>query len=375
MKEKSLYPNNQVMIVFKMWISKNCRSRRRLTVNLAVTLCAFLFVTNARAFTAADADAVFAAYNKAFYVTNGHGAFYASTTEGGKAFFWEPAEELEMVLDTYERTTNPACLTVFTNIFNGFIAEHGTNWQRNDFNDDIMWMVIACARAHQLTGNTVFRDLAKANFDMCYARAWSTNLDGGLWWKINNQSKNACVNGPGAIAAYLLYQIYGDTNYLAKSRAAFEWERAHLFDATTGKIFDNISADGWIDFKSFTYNQGTFVGAANFLGDTNDAKLAADYTRDDLCWHEILPVYRQKGDAGGFNGICVRWIAKFMKARGLQASYQKWLQTNADAAWRNRRRSDNLAWSRWLEPTPADTPLFSWACSSSVVVMQVVPPE
>jgi hypothetical protein len=64
-----------------------------------------------------------------------------------------------------------------------------------------------------------------------------------------------------------------------------------------------------------------------------------------------------------------------MKDRGLQSSYLKWLQTNADAAWQNRRSSDNLAWSRWLEPTPTNTPLYSWACSCSVVVMQVVPPE
>jgi predicted alpha-1,6-mannanase (GH76 family) len=358
-----------------MWLKKSSRGGLDAIVKLAVVLCAFVLATSAKAFTSADADAAFAAYTKAFYVTNDGSAIFASTTEGGKTFFWERAEELEMVLDTYERTTNPACLAVFTNVFNGFIAEHGKTWEQNEFNDDIMWMVIACARAHQLTGNPVFRDTAKTNFDMCYARAWSTNLDGGLWWKTANQSKNACVNGPGAIAAYLLYQIYGDTNYLAKSRAAFEWERAHLFDAETGKIFDNINAGGWIGYKSFTYNQGTFVGAANFLGYTNEAKLATDYTQKYLCWHEILPVYPQKGDAGGFNGICVRWIAKFMKDRGLQSSYQKWLQTNADTAWQNRRSSDNLAWSRWLEPTLVDKPLYSWACSSSVVIMQVVPPE
>jgi len=249
---------------------------------LAVVLCTFVFTTSTRAFTSADADAVFAAYTKAFYVTNHNSAIFASTTDGGKTFFWERAEELEMVLDTYQRTTNPACLAVFTNVYNGFIAEHGKTWEQNEFNDDVMWMVIACARAHLLTGNPVYRDTAKANFDMCYARAWSTNEGGGFWWKTDNRSKNACVNGPGSIAAYLLYQIYGNTNYLAKARAAFEWERANLFDAESGKIFDNINVDGRIGYKSFTYNQGTFVGAANFLGCTNEAKLAADYTKNTL---------------------------------------------------------------------------------------------
>ena len=101
-----------------------------------------------------------------------------------------------MLLDTYERTTNTACLTMFSNVFKGFIADHGATWEQNEFNDDIMWMVIACARAHQLTGNPVYRDTARTNFDLCYARAWSTNLGGGWWWKTSNLSKNACVNGP-----------------------------------------------------------------------------------------------------------------------------------------------------------------------------------
>jgi predicted alpha-1,6-mannanase (GH76 family) len=338
-----------------------------------LALAVFSLAPQARAFSAADADAMFAAYTKAFYSTNAGGGFFRATAAGGRTHFWERAEQLEMVLDVYEQTTNPACLAIFTNIFNGFIAEHGTNWQHNEFNDDIMWMVIACARAHQITGNVTFRDVAKLNFDLCYARAWSTNLGGGLWWKTDNQSKNACVNGPGAIAAFLLHQIYSDTNYLAKSRSLYEWERAQLFDPQTGHIFDNINHRGEIGYKSFTYNQGTFVGAANFLGCTNDAKLAADYTRDTLCRRGILPGYGQDGDGGGFNGIGARWIAKFMRDRGLQASYQKWLQANADAAWQSRRASDGLAWSRWSQPTP-DTPLHSWACSSSVIILHVVPP-
>jgi predicted alpha-1,6-mannanase (GH76 family) len=333
----------------------------------------FVFAPKVRAFTAADADTIFSAYNKSFYFTNTHGGFYRATTDGGKTFFWERAEQMEMVLDVYERTKNAACLTIFSNVFNGFITDYGTNWEKNEFNDDIMWMVIACARAYQLTGNVEFRNVAKANFDMCYARAWSTNLGGGLWWKTSNLSKNACVNRPAAIAAFLLNQIFDDTNYLAESRSLYQWERAHLFDAESGCVFDNINYRGDISHQSFTYNQGTFIGAANFLGCTNDAKLAADYTRDFLCRHGILPSYNQDGDAGGFNGICVRWIARFMKDRGRQGAYQKWLQANAEAAWSNRRASDNLAWSRWSQPTP-DSPLNSWACSSSVVVMQVVPP-
>jgi predicted alpha-1,6-mannanase (GH76 family) len=327
-----------------------------------------------RAFTSADADTIFEAYNKAFYFTDGNKGYYRATTEGGKSWFWERAEQMEMVLDVYERTTNAACLTRFSNLFNGFIADHGTDWTGNEFNDDIMWMVIACARAHQKTGNATFRDSAKLNFDLCYARAWSTNLGGGLWWKTSNLSKNACVNGPAAIAAYLLYQIYGDTNYLTKSESIYRWERATLFNTNTGQMYDSIDYRGVADRRPFTYNQGTFIGAASFLGYTNDAKLAANYTINILCNGGLMPSYSQSGDGGGFNGICARWLARFMKDRGLQGAYQTWLQTNANLAWDVRTTADNLSWSRWSQRTPTGT-LHSWACSSSVVIMQVVTPR
>ena len=350
--------------------SRHSRTALALLVAAAMVMTA---VSRARAFTSADADAIYAAQLKAFYFTNAAGGFFHATNEGGKTFFWQGAEQMEMVLDAYERTTNSACLTVFSNLFNGFISEHGTNWAENPFNDDIMWMVIACARAEQWTGNPVFRDAAKLNFDLCFARAWSTNLGGGLWWKTSNHSKNACVNGPAAIAAWLLSQICADTNYLAKSQAAYDWERNTLFDQASGRVCDNINEAGKISRICFTYNQGTFIGAANFLGHTNDARLAADYTRDYLCKDGILPGYNQDGDAAGFNGICLRWLAKFMRDHGLQEQYLTWLQANAEAAWKCRRAGDGLVWSRWYLPTP-DKPLYAWACSSSVVLLQVVPP-
>ena len=340
---------------------------------LAALWLAVAAVPRAGAFTAAEAGAIYAAHVKAFCATNTDGGYFRTSTDGGVESFWQSAEQLEMLLDVYERTTNAGCLTLFSNNFDGFVAKHGETWEQNDYNDDIFWMVIASARAHQFTGNLVYLKAAKSNFDLCYARAWSTNLGGGLWWRTDNHSKNACVNGPGAIAAYLLYQILGDTNYLAKSKAVYEWERQALFDPKTGKIFDNMTAEGRIHFKSFTYNEGTFIGAANFLNYTNDARLAADYTRNSLCQDGLLPDYEdQASDAAGFNGIFARWCAKFMRDRGLQGEYLGWLQANADAAWKCRRKSDNLAWSIWSQRTPEET-LYSWPCSCAVVMMNVVP--
>ena len=58
---------------------------------------------------AADADTLIAAFNRAFYVrTNGIGYFSASTTSHKPADFWKLAEEIEMVIDAWERSRNPA---------------------------------------------------------------------------------------------------------------------------------------------------------------------------------------------------------------------------------------------------------------------------
>lgn len=346
---------------------------RRLLLSLLTGALGWAASTDAHAFTKADADTAFTAYNDAFYFTQGTNGYFRATTAGGKTWFWERAEQMEMLLDVYESTTNTTCLTMFSNVFNGFITDHGSNWGGNEFNDDIMWMVIACARGYQHMGNPALRDAARANFDMCYERAWSTNLGGGLWWKTANLSKNACVNGPAAIAAHLLYQICDDTNYLAKSERIYQWERATLFNTNNGAVYDSIDLRGELDLRTLTYNQGTFIGAANLLGYTNDAKLAADFTMDVVCHGGLMPRYGETGDGGGFNGICARWVAKFMRQRGGEGTYQAWLQANANVAWDIRRIPDNLSWSRWRQRTPSGA-LHSWACSSAVVILHAVPP-
>ena len=387
-------------------ISRWIRSAMPAVVCLAV-ICG---TTTARAFTSADADTIFQAHAQAFYqVTNGSAfrkrrpqgenaqnnqaatnvqseavntgpvatndlAYYwKSTAKNRPADFWTEAEMLEMVLDTYERTKDAQQLTMFTNLFHGFLVEHGRTWANNPYNDDIMWMVIACTRAHLLSGNPEFLAVAKTNFALCYARAASTNLGGGLWWKVGERTKNACVNGPGAIAAFLLGKATGNNTYFTISTNLFLWERATLFDATTGKISDSIRDDGRIADFALTYNQGTFVGAANFLGYTNEARLASLYTMNRMGRDGYLPGGGENGDGGGFAGIGVRWIARYMKDRGEEATFLPWLQKNAEAAWQARRTSDNLCNGFWPKRTPPGE-RFSWGCSTAVVLLQVARP-
>jgi predicted alpha-1,6-mannanase (GH76 family) len=336
-----------------------------------------LFLANGRAFaySATDVATTFSAFNSAFYTQNGTNGYFNNNQSGGETYFWSQAEEIECVIDAYEWTPNPPAASMITNLLNGFISYNGTAWTSTDgYNDDVMWAVIAFARGGMDTGKTNYCALARANFDACYARAWSTNLGGGLFWQYpNNASKNACVNGPGAIAASLLYQIYNDSSYLSKATNIYQWERAVLFNTNSGAIYDNIATNGVISTWSSTYNQGTFLGAANFIGLTNDAALSANYTMMNLTTGGILPEYGIAGNNSGFNAIYLRWLVRFMRDRNLQSVYGPWLQQNANAAW-NARRADNLSWCQWLQGSPATTNFYSWDCLSSFEAMEAAQP-
>ena len=344
------------------------------------TLC-LLAVTSrpAHAFTGADADTAVNAYLKAFVRTDGNGAFIKGKQDGGKTGFWQEVEQIEGILDANDRTGGAYKAQVVA-LLNGFTKTHGLNWANNKFNDDIAWAVIAYTRGYGATGDKKFLNIAQSNFDMMFARAWDP-AKGTLFWTTDNKSYNSCIECPAGIAAFLLSKALNDSSYETRARNLYNWNKAHLFNAETGAVLDSVGTDGKFNNWSSTYNQGTFVGLANFLGETATAKLAADYTMNKMgqanaSGFMIMPQYQSDGgDLAGFHSIGLRWISRFMKDNKMEATYLPWLQANADAAWEMRRTSDNLGWNRWLEPTPPDDVLHSWDAISTVVALQVVPPD
>ena len=120
--------------------------------------------------------------------------------------FWTEAEMIEIVVDAYHRTGEDRYRKIMDHLYEGFLVdwkhkEENGWWAKNAYNDDIMWIVIACARMYLETGDRKYLNTAKINFDNAFARAWSKDLGGGLWWRTDNRTKNACVNGPGEGAA------------------------------------------------------------------------------------------------------------------------------------------------------------------------------
>ncbi len=180
---------------------------------------------------ASTADRAMAAFDGAFLTGVAGMANYRASTLGGWADFWKEAEMIEMVEDACQRSPSPRLSQADHRADAGFLMRFGTDWSANAYNDDIIWMCIACARAYELTGTVGFRDQARANFDRVWSRGYDTTLGGGLWWNTSRGEKNTCINMPAAIAAYKLSVDLGDPAYLEKARALYAWEKENLFDA------------------------------------------------------------------------------------------------------------------------------------------------
>ena len=255
----------------------------------------------------------------------------------------------------------------------------GTNWKKNNYNDDITWWILAAGRAYMLTKDTAYSNTSKKNFDWFYTSGqWDNVVGGGIYWRNNEHNeKNACINGPAACGAMYLYWIYGDTAYLNKAKAIYAWERLKLFNASSGVIADHITTSGSVSGGAITYNQGTFIGAAGRLfkatGDSSylrDAIKAADYVKNSMSNRTtgVINNGGLSGDGAAFLIVFVRHMMNFI-IEEQQTQYLSWMNTNADAAWKNRRPSDNIMSSAW-NSVPGGS-IESSSCAGGVAMVSL----
>ena len=286
--------------------------------------------------------------------------------------FWDQAEIYEIVIDAYEHTGDERYYRMIYQMFEGFKKLQGEDWSRNEYNDDIMWMTIACARAYNCTGDQAFLDIAKKHFDLVWDRAYSDDLGGGLFWRTDNQTKNACINCPAAIAASLLGDILDDESYYEKADQLMDWVVANIYEEDTGHVYDAYDMEGNINEWASTYNQGTFIGANTLLylhtGDEEyftRARRASDYTIDEMYQKGVMDNENNSGDLVGFKGILVRWMYLF-SVNCDQPDIMEWVKLNALTAWSNRN-SKGIVNTTWNTQTEEDTAyILPFAASTAV---------
>lgn len=342
-------------------------------------IIAILFITSSNA-DEPNADHVRAAYN-AFYgkfKKPGNPSRYGLTNVVG---FWQTAEITEVFVDAYERFKDDSSKQNMIDVVDSWLDSQGNDWKWNTYNDDIMWACIMLTRTYLHTGNTRYLEPAKNNFKVVYDRAWTDSYGGGLVWCEGKTSKNACVNGPGAIAACFLAIATGDTSYYAKAENMIKWLNQMLVQEDGG-VWDNIdwdSANNKYTYNTWvsTYNQGTYIGACIMLYEYNKnadyLEMAKRAAKRATKISDILDGEDNGGDLIGFKGILARWLGKFIKDMNIN-TYNDWIANNAYSAWVNRN-NENLMWTKFGTKTENNLENSSeenkrsqtaWGCSAAV---------
>jgi predicted alpha-1,6-mannanase (GH76 family) len=300
------------------------------------------------------------------------GRYFLTDNHGNKTFqYWPQAHALDVLVDAYERSGSAFYEAYFGLWFDGVKKKNGNRWYNNYF-DDMEWIALALLRAYNATGEAKYKAAALELWGYIQ-EGWNDYAAGGIAWERDNHlwSKNACSNGPACILAARLYRETGDEAFRSWALNIYKWEKSALFNRITGAVYDNINGrtgeknTAWI----FTYNQGTFIGAAvelhKITGEAaylSDAVLAADYTTTTLVDNALLKD-EGSGDGGLFKGIFVRYFTELIRHEPLDEAirvrYAEFLRHNAETLWTKGADMENVLFgSSWsAKPKAAETGL------------------
>lgn len=295
------------------------------------------------------------------------GKYYlSSNTSSDWAQYWPQAHALDVLTDAYLRNPSVAIKSRMSDLLSGVQAKNGGT-MINYYYDDMEWMALACLRAFVATGDSRFKDVTDALWSDIKG-GWSSDLGGGIWWRKDNPSKNTPSNMPAAILAARLYKVGGNSADLQWAQKIYDWERATLYDPATGLVYDNIDKNGVknTDWK-FTYNQGTFLGAALELYENtgssaylSDALQAADFTLNSgfLTSGGILKD-EGGGDGGLFKGIFVRYFTRLIEDASFdpakKSDYVNFLRANGESLWSVGMNKSNLLFGSAWDKAPGSS--------------------
>lgn len=342
-------------------------------------------------FTSNNATSAYNDFNKYLYNT-GARLYYRASDKSGIAAIWTQAVYFDMAMNAYRRTGDAQYKQLIEDLYQGNYQQYaGYDWTNQDkwfIWDDMMWWIIALARAYETTGDQKYLDHAKAGFsfvwngDASLGRAGSYDpATGGMEWAWKQRGKTACINYPTVIGAMTLYNITKDEDYANKAIGVYNWARTNLFNTSTGAVADNKVDNNPADWTTHTYNQASCIGAAVMLykktGDEkylNDAVLAADYTKNKMSdGNGILP-FEGGEEQGVYNAILAQYIIRLVQDCN-KPDYLPWLRKNINTAYGRRSTVTGLMGKDYKTTPAAGVPVSAYDACSIPALMQVVPPE
>lgn len=331
---------------------------------------------------AATADSMQEATYSTFLSTDG--TFKQNNSGNNNFNYWWNAHMLDALVDGYVRTDDENYKPKMKALLRGIKVKNGNKYQ-NVFNDDMEWLGIACLRAYKATNDPEYLEVAKELWHEV-KKGWSDVFGGGISWRTDTPfGKNACSNGPAAILAMRLYQVEENPEDLAWAKKIYAWEKETLVDPATGLVWDNISRESgetvinkdWI----FTYNLGTYIGAAIELYAVthntiylNDAVKTANSTMTSPeVTSEGLLKNEGQGDGGLFKGILVRYFTQLIKQPDLgeneRENFTRFLKFNAETFFENGiSRPSMMSSPDWREKPGTTTDLSTQL--SGVMLME-----
>jgi predicted alpha-1,6-mannanase (GH76 family) len=164
-----------------------------------------------------------------------------------------------------------------------------------------------------------------------------------------------------------------------------------LFNPASGAVYDNINSrtgetnTSWI----FTYNQGTFLGAALELykitgekGYLNDAIKAADHTLNNLVdSNDRILKSEGTGDGALFKGVFIRYFTQLILHPDLTESVKKrylaFLTHNAETLWLEGTDKSLLLFGTYWKTKPGYTNDLNTQVSGAMLMeaMALLPEE
>ncbi|MBC7849529.1 MAG: glycosyl hydrolase family 76 [Chitinophagaceae bacterium] len=301
------------------------------------------------------------------------GKYFTSTNSASSwTQYWPSAHGLDVLVDLYLRNPSASLKSRMDEVTAGIKAMNSNSYI-NFYYDDMEWMALACLRAFNATGDDAYKDITLLLWNDI-KNGWSADLGGGIWWRKDNPSKNAPSNLPAAILAARLYKKFNNADDLAWAKKIYDWQKSTLYDASTGWVYDNIEKNGTKNqVWKFTYNQGTFIGAAlelfsitNANGYQADAIKAAEFAISSGQLTDISTgVLRNEGggDGGLFKGVLVRYLTRFIiegqLTPAVKTQYINFLKSNAEKLWsKGTNKNYVLFGSDWVT-APGNTTDFT----------------
>jgi predicted alpha-1,6-mannanase (GH76 family) len=281
----------------------------------------------------------------------------------GPTPYWTSAQALDSVLDGAERNGPQR----YADVVSAFYARFDAGGWTSGWFDDEAWMGLAMLRASDVIGDARYLDRAKALAEDIAANAQDGiccgATPGGLWWDRDHTQKATAANAGAALLAARLAERTGEARWLDFAKATYGWWLANMVDAS-GHVADHVTPSGEKVWWTFTYNEGTMIGAAVALDRaTGDARYLADArrmasfvlaseTKSTTVGSVLFDGASCSGDCEQFKGIGHRFLAELVKEDPGAPGVAALLAADAAAVWTLARAPDTGAFSvDWAGPT------------------------